>query len=310
MDFRQLNAATVKDAHPLPRIDDLLDALHGACWFSTLDLKSSYWQVPIHEADKPKTAFRANSGQLYEFNQVPFGLCNAPTTFSSLMDRTLTSLNWETCLFYLDDITVFSKTWEEHLECLEGVFQRLLEAKLKLGAMKCMLAAAEVSYLGHRETRARLLLDPALLKAIREIPTPQNVKEVRSFLGLASYYRRYVRRFVTIAAPLHALTKKDVVFHWTLKCQEAFLKLKHLLTTAPITTFPDFNLPFRLNTDLDPWLGCHLDASTGWEGAYHLLRFITNGKELFSHLAGVFSHCLGDRQTSPIPDVEQIRCVY
>ena len=124
VDFRQLNAATVKDAHPLPRIDDLLDALHGAKWFSTLDLKSGYWQVPITEQDKAKTAFRTSSGQLFEFNQVPFGLCNAPATFSRLMDCVLAGLHWEMCLFYLDDIIVFSSTWEEHLARLRQVFER------------------------------------------------------------------------------------------------------------------------------------------------------------------------------------------
>ena len=133
VDFRQLNAATVKDAHPLPRIDELLDALHGARWFSTLDLKSGYWQVQIMERDKEKTAFRTSSGQLYEFNQVPFGLCNAPATFSRLMDRVLSGLHWETCLFYLDDIIVFSSTWEEHLAWLRQVFERLRHADLKLG---------------------------------------------------------------------------------------------------------------------------------------------------------------------------------
>ena len=133
VDFRQLNAATVKDAYPLPRIDDLLDALHGARWFSTLDLKSGYWQVPIMERDKEKTAFRTSSGQLYEFNQVPFGLCNAPATFSRLMDRVLSGLHWETCLFYFDDIIVFSSTWEEHLARLRQVFERLRHADLKLG---------------------------------------------------------------------------------------------------------------------------------------------------------------------------------
>ena len=134
VDFRQLNAATVKDAHQLPRIDDLLDALHGARWFSTLDLKSGYWQVPIQERDKEKTAFHTSSGQLYEFNQVPFGICNAPATFSLLMDRVLSGLHWETCLFYLDDIIVFSSTWEEHLARLRQVFERLRHADLKLGA--------------------------------------------------------------------------------------------------------------------------------------------------------------------------------
>ena len=136
VDFRQLNAATVKDAHPLPRIDDLLETLHGARWFSTLDLKSGYWQVPIMERDKEKTTFRTSSWQLYEFNQVPFGLCNTPATFSRLVDRDLSGLHWETYLFYLDDIIVFSSTWEEHLARLRQVFERLRHANLKLGAEK------------------------------------------------------------------------------------------------------------------------------------------------------------------------------
>ena len=125
VDFRQLNAATIKDAHPLPRIDDLLDALHGARWFSTLGLKSRYWQVPIQERDKEKTVFRTSGGQLFEFNQVPFGLCDAPGTFSCFMDRVLAGLQWETCLIYLDDIIVFGATWEEHLDHLRQVFEQL-----------------------------------------------------------------------------------------------------------------------------------------------------------------------------------------
>ena len=177
VDFRQLNAATIKDAHPLPKIDDLLDALHGAKWFSTLDLKSGYWQVPIAEQDKEKTAFRTGSGQLFEFNQVPFGLCNAPATFSRLMDRVLAGLHWETCLFYLDDIIVFSSTWEEHLARLREVFERLRHAKFKLGAAKCTFAAKEVSYPGHRVTEEGLLSDPSLLAAIRDIPPPENSHE-------------------------------------------------------------------------------------------------------------------------------------
>ena len=222
VDFRQLNAATVKDAHPLPRIDNLLDALHGAKWFSTLDLKSGYWQVPITEQDKAKTAFRTSSGQLFEFNQVPFGLCNAPATFSRLMDRVLAGLHWETCLFYLDDIIVFFSTWEEHLARLREVFERLRHASLKLRADKCTFAAKEVNYLGHRVTEEGLLPDSSLLAAIREIPPPKTPTEVRSFLGLASYYRCYVKGFAAIAAPLHALTRKEAVFHWSEDCQAAF----------------------------------------------------------------------------------------
>ena len=248
-DFRQLNAATVKDAHPLPGIDDLLDALHGACWFSTLDLKSGYWQVPIMERDKEKTVFRTSSGQLYEFNQAPFGLCNAPATFSRFMDRVLSGLHWETCLFYLDDIIVFYSTWEEHLARLRQVFERLRHANLKLGAEKCTFAAKEVRYLGHQVTEEGLLPDPALLTAIREIPPPKTATEVRSFLGLAGYYRRYVKKFAAIAGLLHDLTRKDAVFHWSADCHDAFDCLKTLLTTSPITAFPDFSQSFRLYTD-------------------------------------------------------------
>ena len=267
VDFRQLNAATVKDAHPIPRIDDLLNALHGARWFSTLDLKSGYWQVPIQERDEEKTAFHTSSGQLFEFNQVPFSLCSAPATFSRLMDRVLASLHWETCLFYLDDIIVFAATWEEHLIHLRQVFKRLRHAKLKLSADKCTFAAREVSYLGHRVTEEGLLPDPTLLAAIREISPPQNATEVHSFLGLAGYYRRYVKNFAAIAGPLHALTRKDAVFHWSTACQDAFDRLKTLLTTSTITAFPDFSLPFRLYTD----------ASTA--GLATILAQVREGKE-------------------------------
>ena len=267
VDFRQLNAATVKDAHPLPRIDDLLDALHGAKWFSTLDLKSGYWQVPIAEQDKEKTAFGTSSGQLFEFNQVPFRLCNAPATFSRLMDRVLAGLHWETCLFYLNDIIVFSSTWEEHLARLREVFERLRHAKLKLGATKCTFAAKEVSYLGHRVTEEGLLPDPSLLAAIRDIPPPKTATEVRSFLGLAGYYRRYVKDFATIAAPLHALTRKDALFHWSEDCQAAFDQLKARLTTSAVTAFLDFSQAFRLYTD----------ASTAGLGG--ILAQVREGKE-------------------------------
>ena len=223
--------------------------------------------MPITEQDKAKTAFRTSSGQLFEFNQVPFGLCNAPATFFRLMDRVLASLHWEICLFYLDDIIVFSSTWEEHLARLREVFKRLSDAILKLGAAKCTFAAKEVSYLSHRVTEEGLLPDPSLLAAIREIPPPTTATEVHSFLGLASYYRHYVKGFAAIAAHLHALTWKDAVFHWSEDCQKAFDQLKTLLTTSPITAFPDFSQAFRLYTD----------ASTAGLGA--ILAQVRDGKE-------------------------------
>ena len=237
VDFRQLNAATIKDAHPIPCIDDLLDALHGTRWFSTLDLKSGYWQVPIQERDKEKTALCTSSGQLFEFNQVPFGLCNTPATFSRLMDRVLAGLHWETCLFYLDDIIVFAAMREEHLNRLRQIFERLWHAKLKLGTDTCTFAAKEVSYLGHRVTEEGLLPDPSLLATIREISPPKNATEVCSFLGLAGYYRCYVKN--------------------------ASERLKTLLTTSPITAFPDFSLPFRLYTTRQPWDSAQSSLKSG-----------------------------------------------
>ena len=219
------------------------------------------------ESDKAKTAFRTSSGQLYEFNQVPFGLCNTPASFSRLMDRVLAGLHRETCLFYLDDIIVFFFTWEEHLARLRQVFERLRHTKLKLGADKCTFAVKEASYLGHRVTEKGLLPDSSLLAAIWEIPPPKTAMEVRSFLGHAGYYCRYVKNFAAIAGPLHALTREDEVFHWSAECQDAFDKLKTLLTTSPITAFPDLSQAFRLYTD----------ASTAGLGA--ILAQVRDGKE-------------------------------
>ena len=229
--------------------------------------------MPITECDKAKTAFRTSSRQLHEFNQVPFGLCNAPATFSRLMDRVLAGLHWETCLFYLDDIIVFSSTWEEHLARLRQVFEWLRHNNLKLGAEKCTFAVKEVSYLGHRVTEEGLLPDSSLLAAIQDIPPPKTATEVRSFLGLAGYYRRYVKNFATIASPLHALTRKDAVFHWSAECQAVFDKLKTLLTISPITAFPDFSQAFRLYTD----------TSTAGLGA--ILAQVRDGKERIIYCA-------------------------
>ena len=249
VDFCKMNDATIKDAHPLPRIDDTLESLHGAQYFTTLDLKSGYWQVPIKEEDKEKTAFRTSSGQLYEFNQLPFGLCNAPATFSRLMDRTLAGLAWNICLYYLDDIIEFSVAWADHLERLRAVFDRLRRANLKLGARKCHLAAQEVSFLGYKVTPEGLEPEPRLMEAISKLPPPINVAEVRSFLGLVGYYRRFVKKFSDKAAPLNALLRKDQAWKWTQECQDAFETLKGEIASRPVSAYPNFSKPFRLYTD-------------------------------------------------------------
>ena len=175
IDFRKLNNVTVKDAHPLPCIDDTLEALKGAKIFSILDLKFGYWQVPIREEHKSKTAFRTSSAQLFEFNRMSFGLCNAPATFSRLMDNVLSGLSWEVCLYDLDDIIVFSKDWEKHLQSLRMVLSRLREATLRLGDKKCTLAQSSVTFLGHLVSEEGLQPDPRLLDSIREIQPPTTV---------------------------------------------------------------------------------------------------------------------------------------
>jgi hypothetical protein len=249
IDFRRLNDVTIKDAQPLPRIDDTLESLYGARWFTTLDLQSGYWQVPLNEDDKEKTAFVTGDGNLYQFNVMPFGLCNAGATFSRLMESVLKGLTWRTCLAYLDDIIVFGKTWTEHLERLKEVFDRIRKAGLKLKARKCTLASKEVDFLGHHVSEDGIQPDKQKASAIQSIKPPNTVKELRSFLGIASYYRRFIRNFAKIADPLHELLKKGVKFNWTVKCQQAFVTLKTALISPPIMAYPDFDRVFEVYTD-------------------------------------------------------------
>lgn len=248
LDLRRLNDCTKKDAYALPRIDDGFDALSGACWFSTMDLAAGYWQVEIDPRDRPKTAFSAGSGH-YHFNVMSFGLCNAPATFERLMERVLSGMQWEICLVYLDDIIVMANSFEQQLERLEKVFGRLREAGLKLKAKKCNFFQTEVLYLGHLVTSAGLATDPDKVEKVKSWPVPRTVKEVRSFLGLAGYYRRFIQNFSVIASPLHKMTQKDVRFKWTSACQEAFESLKRFLISAPVLAYPDFSLEFILDTD-------------------------------------------------------------
>ncbi len=248
IDFRHLNDVTEKDAYPLPRIDDTLDALTGAKYFSTLDLASGYWQVAMDPKDAEKTAFTTHRG-LFQFRVMPFGLCNAPATFERLMEFVLAGLQWSKCLVYLDDIIVYSKTFEQHLQHLREVFQRLREAGLKLKPSKCSLVRQKVAYLGHVVTPNGLETDPEKTRAVSNFPIPSSVTEVRSFLGLASYYRRFVKNFAHIASPLHRASEKGAQFKWTPDCQAAFDQLKHRLTSPPILAFPSFDRCFRVDTD-------------------------------------------------------------
>ena len=248
IDYQRLNEVTIKDAYPLPRIDDTLDALSGAEWFSTLDLASGYWQVELDEDAKEKSAFTVRGG-LYQWRVMPFGLCNAPSTFERLMERILTGLHWEILLVYLDDIIIYGKTFEDELARLRVVFKKMREAKLKLKPKKCHLFKKKVAYLGHVVSAEGVSTDPDKIEAVKRWPAPKTVTEVRSFLGLASYYRRFIQGFAEIAKPLHRLTEKNNTWHWTKECQEAFRELKTRLINAPILAYPSSEGRFILDTD-------------------------------------------------------------
>lgn len=251
IDYRKLNAVTKKDVYPLPRIDDALNHLKNMRFFSTLDLISGYYQIPIAEEDKEKTAFITHSG-LYEFNVMPFGLTNAPATFQRLMNVTLAGLNWKTCLVYIDDILVFSRTMEEHFDRLREIFVRLQGANLKVKPSKCRFAFNETNYLGHIISERGIRPDPDKIKTIvewQEDKVKRSVKEVRSFLGICNYYRRFVRNFAQIARPLNYLLKKNAKFEWTDQCSKAFNSLKQRLISRPIMIHPDFTKPFILQVD-------------------------------------------------------------
>ena len=248
IDYRRVNEVTIKDAYPLPRIEDTFDALHGAVWFSTLDLASGYWQVELDDEAKEKSAFAVRGG-LYQWKVMPFGLCNAPATFERLMERILTGLHWEILLVYLDDVIIYGKTFDEELQRLQTVFQRLRESKLKLKPKKCHLFQKKVAYLGHVVSAEGVATDPEKIEAVKFWPVPGNQTGVRSFLGLASYYRRFIEGFAALAKPLHRLTEKNSTFHWTMECQDAFRNIKERLISAPILAFPAIEGRFILDTD-------------------------------------------------------------
>ena len=248
IDYRRLNGVTIKDSHPLPRVDDSLDALAGSSWFTSLDFSDGYWQVSMAEEDREKTAFTTGRG-LYQWRAMPMGLTNAPATFQRMMELILRGLPWHICMVYLDDILIYSRSFEEHLQHLEEVLSRIQRAGLKLNQRKCHFARDHVVFLGHVVSRDGLQPDPRNTEKVKTWPTPRNPSEVRAFVGLCSYYRRFVKGFSQHAAPLSRLAGKDVPFEWTAECEASFTYLKQVLTSAPVVTLPNFSLPFRIHTD-------------------------------------------------------------
>ena len=247
VDYRQLNAVTKLDTFPLPRVDDLLDQLGESRFFTTLDLASGYWQIRVAPGAREKTAFVVPHG-LFEFRVMPFGLSNAPAVFQRLMQRVLMGLNPEDgqafVSVYIDDILIYSRTLEEHLSHLRLVLERIQNAGLKLKISKCAFVQQEVEYLGHILTPDGLKTNPKLAQSVEDFPIPKNVKEVRQFLGLCSYYRRFIHQFASISQPLNMLTRKNVTFAWTEDCQKSFATLKQCLTSIQVLAYPSLDQAF------------------------------------------------------------------
>jgi len=248
VDLRALNKVAVKNSYPLPRIEDILASLDGSQYFTCLDLKSGYWQIGMCPLSKEKTAFTCFLG-LHHFLVMPFGYVNSGAIFSELMNKVLVGIQHRFAIAYLDDIIIFSKTFEDHLSHIETVFSRLRNAGLKLKMSKCDFLKKEVNYLGHIVSASGIKPDSEKVKAIQKLATPSTVKEIRSFIGMCSYYRRFVPNFAKIAKPLTELTKKNRRFYWTDECQNSFENLRAALMEAPILAYPDISKPYKVYTD-------------------------------------------------------------
>ena len=250
VDYRKANNCTKPESYPVPRLESILDtiAVSNAKYFSTLDLASGFWQIPMDPNSKHKTAFATQSGK-YEFNRMPFGLINAPTTYQRMMTQVLQGLNWKILLVYMDDIIIFSSTFEEHMSHLEQVFRRLSEFNLTLKPSKCTFAAERVLYLGHIISEKGVEINHSKVAVIESFPAPKNVKKVREFLGMCNFYRKFIKGFSQIAAPMYALLKADVEFQWTEERNLAFEKLKHALANTPVLAHPNMEKKFIVTTD-------------------------------------------------------------
>ena len=265
VDFRKLNAISIRDSFPLPHVEEALQVVQAAVWFSSFDLAQGYLQMAMEEADIPKTAFCAGSSGLYEFTCMPFGLTNAGASFCHLMEMCIGDQQYVTLLFYLDDICIFAETANQMLDRIELVFSRLKEFNLKIKPKKSNFFETSVTFLGHILSADGVSPNPEKVAKVKDWPIPKTPKEAHSFVGLASYYRRFIPNSTKWARPLHTLIvpasfkqkirkgemkKSDLPeFQWTPACQEGFDQLKKALTEAPVLAYLDYSKPFILETD-------------------------------------------------------------
>lgn len=272
VDYRKLNEVTVKDVYPMPLIEDIMSYLGDAKFFTTLDMFSGYWQCKIKEEDKQKTCFVTPDG-CFEFNRLSFGLCNAPSTFQKLADTVFNDMKWNEVLIYLDDIIIFSATFEEHLSRLERVFKKLRNANLKLKPSKCNYAQTSLNILGHFVTRDGVKPDSDKIRAVENFPKPEKIKDVQSFLGLVNFYRKYIQNFSQIAKPLHELLRKNTKFIWNDRAEKAFQELKNKLISAPLLAHFRPHAETELRTDACGYgIGAVL-LQKNKEGVFHPIAY-------------------------------------
>ncbi|CAA0837967.1 Uncharacterized mitochondrial protein AtMg00860, partial [Striga hermonthica] len=316
--YRDLNRLTIKNKYPLPRIDDLFDQLRGACVFSKIDLRSGYHQLKIKESNIAKTAFRTRYGH-YEFVVMPFSLSNAPAVFMDLMNRIFHPYLDQFVIVFINDILIYSKSQKEHEEHLRVVLETLRREKLYAKFSKCEFWLQRVAFLGHVITQAGIEVDPSKVSAVQNWSTPKSPFEVRSFRGLAGYYRRFIEGFSKIGLPLSQLTRKSVKFEWTDRCEASFQELKRRLTLAPVLTIPDPSRSFTIFSDASKQgLGCVL-MQDGQVVAYvsrqlkpHEQNYPTHDLELAAvvHALKIWRHYLYGGHSEIFTDHKSLQYIF
>ena len=274
-DFRQLNEVTRKNAIGLPNIEECLTALSESTYYHSMDLAAGYNQIPMRASDRCKTAFYSPRRGLMQYTVMPFGLTGAPGTFMQLMETVLRGLQWEICVIYLDDILSFGRSFSQSIENLEAIFLRFRKSGLTLKPNKCKFFQTSVEFLGHLVSASGIACDPKKLEAVKDWPRPSNLTEVRQFVGFAAYYRRFVKSFSLICAPLYDLTKKNAPFIWTEQCESAFVELKKRLTESPVLAYPstDKDRVFIVDTDASLYGVGGCLSQIGEDGEEHVIAY-------------------------------------
>jgi hypothetical protein len=318
VDYHSLNEVTIKNKYPLPRIDDLFDQLKGACVFSKIDLRSGYHQLKIRATDIPKTTFITRYG-LYDYTVMSFGLTNAPAYFMYLMNKVFMEYLDKLVVVFIDKILIFSKNEEEHDEHLCLVLQKFRENQLYAKLSKCEFWLKEVSFLGHIISEGGISVDPSKVKSVLSWNTPQNVLDIRSFLGLAGYYRQFIEGFSKIAKPMTELLEKGKTFEWMPRREASFQELKKTLTTSPVLTMPDMEKPFSIYCDASgQGLGCvlmqdgHVVAYASRQLRKHEEKYPTHDLKLAAvvHALKIWWHYIIGKRCEVYSDHKSLKYIF